>query len=515
MHLKLDNMKKLFTVCILMQIIIFNSLGANGDSIFNPWTIHTLRITYPYPTFYDSLLRTNSTDQYLMVQVDFNSEHYDSIGIQAKGNSSFSGPGQKKSFKLDINEFVRGQDIHGLKKLNFNNSFKDPTMMREKIVNDFLLAHNLPAPRTTYCNVYMNGQLWGLYTIVEAIDDEFCKRWFDNDDGNLFQGDPRGDLMWKGSSTQSLYTPSYDLENNTTLNDWSDLISLIDVINNTPTANLHTVLDNQLNVNTFLKQWACINLFASLDSYFGSGHNYYIYHDTIADKFQWIGWDNNEAFGNFKNGLSSTQIENLDMYYISNPTSNRPLCNNILLNPTYKEAYNQAYCELLGDFSNALIDPKIDSLNALIRASVFADPKKTTTNAQYDSNIVSKVTMSGPGGLDAFGLKSFIGVRRAAALASLSSHSVTCTNALNDATAAGEHPIVVAPNPATDNIQIFSEMPVEGAIRIFDINGKLVLEEDARMRLQIDIDISNWSKGCYILKINNGEKVTIQKVIKE
>ena len=184
-------MNNKFSLLFICTFIFQLAFAANGDSIFNPWTVHTLRITYPYISFYDSLLNTNASDQYLMVQIDFNSEHYDSIGIQAKGNSSFSGPGQKKSFKLDINEFANGQDIHGLKKLNFNNSFKDPTMMREKIVNDFLRAHGLPAPRTSYCNVYMNGQLWGLYTIVEAIDDEFCKRWFNNKDGNLFQGDPR------------------------------------------------------------------------------------------------------------------------------------------------------------------------------------------------------------------------------------------------------------------------------------------------------------------------------------
>lgn len=489
--------KKTYLILLLSCFFII-SQAANGDSIFNPWTIHTLRITYPYSTFYDSLLNTNTTDQYLMVSVDFNSEHYDSIGIQAKGNSSFSGPGQKKSFKLDINEFVNGQDIHGLKKLNFNNSFKDPTMMREKIVNDFLRAHGLPAPRTTYCNVYMNGQLWGLYTIVEAIDDEFCKRWFSNKDGNLFQGDPRGDLAWKGSSTQSLYEPNYDLENNSTANDWSDLIELINIINNTPTASLNTALEAKLNSSNFIKQWATINLFSSLDSYIGSGHNYYIYHDTITDKFEWIGWDNNEAFGNFKNGLTATQLLNLDMYYISTPTNSRPLCNNMLLNTTYKNAYNQAYCELLDDFSISYFEPKIDSLYDLIKSSVYADPKKTTTNAQFETNIDTTVFMSGPGGLDAFGLKSFIRGRRTAALASLNSHSVVCTNAIEEDLVSSH--LQIMPNPTNSWVQIAFDHAYSGDITLYDAIGNIMNSYKIHKENAYSIDLSNLSNGFYFLK---------------
>jgi spore coat protein CotH len=269
--------KKFFTSMLIVCFYTTQVFAGNGDSIFNMTYVHNLYITFPYPSFYDSLIKTNTTDEYLKVSILFNNETYTDVGIKVKGNSSFNNPSQKKSFKLDFNEFVQGQDIHGLKKLNFNNSFKDPSFMREKLCNDFLIDHNIPAPRTTYCNVYMNNQLWGIYTIVEEIDDEFCKHWFGSNDGNLFKGDPRGDLRWKGSTTQSLYETEYELKNNSTANDWTDLISLIDVINNTPNANLVTALDAKLNTSLFMKQWAAMNIFSSLDSYIGSGHNYYFF----------------------------------------------------------------------------------------------------------------------------------------------------------------------------------------------------------------------------------------------
>lgn len=54
-----------------------------------------------------------------------------------KGNSSFNNPSTKKPFKVDLNEYVSGQDYDGIKKFNLNNGFKDPTMLSEKLTLDF------------------------------------------------------------------------------------------------------------------------------------------------------------------------------------------------------------------------------------------------------------------------------------------------------------------------------------------------------------------------------------------
>jgi spore coat protein CotH len=459
--------------------------------------VHNLYITFPYPNFYDSLLNTNVTDVYLKVNILFNNVAYTDVGIKVKGNSSFNNPSQKKSFKLDFNEYVQGQDIHGLKKLNFNNSFKDPSFMREKLTNDFLIDHGIPAPRSTYCNVYMNNQLWGIYTIIEEIDDEFCDHWFGSNDGNLFKGDPHGDLRWKGSSSQSLYETEYELKNNSTANNWSDLISLIDVINNTPNANLPSMLDPKLNTSLFVKQWAAINLFSSLDSYIGSGHNYYLYHDTVTDKFQWIAWDNNEAMGSFKNGMTTTQIVNLDINYLSMPGS-RPLCNNMLLNPTYKSMYHSAYCELKSDFNNAYFDPKIDSIKNVIQQSVYNDPKKFYSNTKFDSSFNYDLTLSGPGGIVVFGLKNFIANRETAVESSFLSNNITCWP-LHTTSLSNENPITIYPNPATGIINIKTTGPIE-QIQLFTITGTKISQFE--INNNGSIDLSHLSKGLYCIKLN-------------
>lgn len=500
--------KNLLSLCLLL-VTVAKLYAGNGDSIFNMQYIHSLHITFPYPAFYDSLIHTNTTDLYLNVSIDFNGEIYNNVGIKVKGNSSFNNPSQKKSFKLDFNEFISGQDIHGLKKLNFNNSFKDPSFMREKLVNDFLIEHQIPAPRTTYCNVYMNGQLWGLYTILEEVDDEFCDHWFGSNDGNLFKGDPHGDLRWKGSATQALYETEYELKNNSTANNWSDLIGLIDVINNTASSNLQSALDARLNTATFVKQWAVWNMFSSLDSYMGSGHNYYIYHDTITDKFQWISWDNNETFGSFKNGLTTTQLMNMDMYYISTPAS-RPLCNNMLNNPSYKSLYNSAYCELKQDFTHAYFDSKIDSIKNVIQSSVYADPKKFYSNNSFDSSIQYDINITGPGGIAVFGLKSFITARNTAINSSFASNAVICWPSEIADVHEKELTVEIVPNPVVDQINISSNKELQ-SIRITDIAGHIVYFADNVHSFHQMIPSSSLSKGIYFLEVNHDKVYKISK----
>jgi len=487
------------------MFIIHLTKASPGDSIFNMPYIHNLQITFPYSNFYDSLLYTNVTDEYIPVDINFNGEIYNQVGIKVKGNSSFNNPSQKKSFKLDFNKFVSGQDIHGLKKLNFNNSFKDPSFMREKLTNDFLIEHNLPAPRVTYCNIYMNGQLWGLYTLVEEIDDEFCRHWFDSNDGNLFKGDPHGTLQWKGSMNQTLYESDYELKNNSTVDDWSDLISLINVINNTPDASLQDALEPKLKTSKFVKQWAAQNIFVSLDSYIGPGHNYYLYHDTVTDKFQWIAWDNNESFGTFKLNLTSPLLIDLDMYFVSAPGA-RPLCDKMLLNAYYRNLYSMAYCKLRDDFTNAYFDPIIDSLRPIIQASVYADPKKFYSNTKFDSSFNYDILLPHEA-LVVFGLKNFIAARAVAIQNSISNNAVNCVLDISE----GDMPIdgiVLYPNPAFDKLFINTKMQVS-SIMFFDSQGRLLQSFDMNGSC---LDISRFSPGLFILRINDTiyRKVIIQ-----
>ena len=78
-------------------------------------------------------------EEYQRADILYDGERLSDVAVRTKGNSSLNfvanNPGSVRfPFKLDTNRFVDGQKLRGLKKLNFNNGFKDPSL-QHKIIN--------------------------------------------------------------------------------------------------------------------------------------------------------------------------------------------------------------------------------------------------------------------------------------------------------------------------------------------------------------------------------------------
>ncbi len=472
-----------------------------GDVFFGQAIVHDVYMTFPQANYWDSLVAYKPLELYLKGDVTIDGIFYANVGVKFKGNSSYSNPSTKKPFKVDLNEYVAGQDHDGLKKFNLNNGFKDPSFMREKVALDFYSQQGLAAPRCAYTRVYLNGTYWGLYMFVEEANKTFLEDRFANKQGNLFKGDPSGDLKWLGSSPSSYYS-KYELHTNETANDWTDLVNLIDKINNSG-VNFQDSLETVLNTTTFIQHWAAMNLFVNLDAYIGSGHNYFIYHDTLSDKFEFLSWDANESFGNFNMGLTNTQLKNLSMFHVSSPGSSRPLVANMLTVPAYKASLVNVFCQWLQyDFSNAALDPKIDSLANAIRTDVYADPIKFYSNTDFENNLSSDVGMT-------MGIKSFITARRNALMTELFNNGCYVGVTENTAT---ENRALVYPNPAKDVITIdLQNTAGENVLSIYNSVGQEVLKHELSDQL-VTIDISGFSEGVYLVRINENTISKIQKI---
>jgi spore coat protein CotH len=330
---------------------------------------------------------------FMAAEFDWNGVHFDSIGVRFKGNSSyFSYPGLKKSFKLDIDEYVDGQEIYGLDKLNLNNGFSDPTCVREKCCYELSEALGLPTVRTNYVALYINGDYWGLYTLVEQVDQEFIESRFGTDEeGNLWKGDPHGTLRYLGPS-ESNYYQEFELENNEDENDWSALVELADGLNNTPVQNLPDTISSLMDVNSALAMIALDIFTVNLDSYIGRCCNYYFYHKDRDDRMVFYEWDLNESWGMFNRwNLSIMQLKELDPFWI-NPEEERPLAGQLWEIEDYRSVYLGHMKQLMAGaaFPDSLV-ARMEFLRDMIRPHVYADPYKMFTNEDFDASLSSDV----------------------------------------------------------------------------------------------------------------------------
>lgn len=490
--------------------------SAPSDSLFNTDQVVTIDLTFAETDFWSTLTADYLADLGATVTADVTitdntgTHTYPQVEVDLKGNSSYSHPGNKKSFKIDFNDNISGQKYHGMTKMHFNNCFKDPTFMREKIFFDYARSQGVLAPRVLYANVNMNGTFWGFYDMVEAVDKNFLDRWVDDNDGNLFKagdnfnsgGTTAADLAYYGNDPTSYYD-RYELKTNESENDWSDLIALVQMLNTASDADLTAQFPAQWEWQPLLRSLAMDNLFANLDSYINSARNYYVYHDSTTLKWNWIKWDGNEAFGSYSAGMGSGNPENLAPDYV---TASRPLMTKLMGVPALYTDYVEAYCTVLEGFTSLDMDPKIDAIKTLIQPHVTADVNKQYTTAQFLANIDNNINVGGGGGGGTvYGLKSFIAAR-----ANYLSGALDCSMvSVQELTSPVE--LSVYPNPVTDVLHV--RLPVGYSAESLSLTDALGRSIPVNYSDGV-VDLSGVARGAYVLMLRGSTGQLAARVVK-
>lgn len=296
-----------FILCLVFLCFFStqNTFAQTDYDLFDATYIHEIRINFSENDFWE-ILTNNYEDNignggdavpYISASTVIDGMSMDSVGIRQKGKSSYSRSNYyKKSIKIDFNEFVRGQKFMGYKKFNLHNGACDPAMMRDLLGFDMMRRAGVKAPRYAYCKLYLNDEFWGVYGIIEQIDDVFVKDHFADGSGNLFKNGGWSNMEWLGDTIAN-YKEDFELKTNEEEDDWTGFLHLTDVINNYPDAAFPTAIQEIFNVDAYLHVLAIDVLTNNWDSYIQNRRNWYLYEDPTSGKFNWIPWDYNLAMG--------------------------------------------------------------------------------------------------------------------------------------------------------------------------------------------------------------------------
>ncbi|MCK5116929.1 MAG: CotH kinase family protein [Candidatus Aegiribacteria sp.] len=404
----------------ILVLIISGSAAAALEPpvhpLFDGDQVHEFHLTFEQSDWWEQLENNYASQIYIEASFDWESIHLDSIGVRFKGGSSyFSNMTMKKSFKLDIDAFIEGQEIYGLDKLNLNCNFNDPSFVREMCGYELCRAIGLPTERTNFVALYINNTYWGLYTLVEQYDQEFIdSRFGDGENGNLWKGDEHGSLEYLGSS-QAAYYSQYELKTNEEENDWTALIDLVYGINNTPSPYLLDSLSGLVDINSALVLLAVDNLVVNLDSYAGRCCNYYLYNRERDDRFVFADWDMNESWGVFNSwGLSIPELRELNIEWVSpDYGEERPLAEKLWSIDEMLEVYKGHLRRMLaGEAHPDEILPRMEELREFIAPWVYMEtpPRMLFTADEFDAAMTTDIEIGGGPGPARYapGLQPFI-----------------------------------------------------------------------------------------------------------
>ena len=376
--------------------------------------------------------------------------------IRPKGNTSLTSIANdpttdRYSFKLEFDYYVDGQTCFSLDKLILNNNYADATNMKEALIYDMYQYLGADASLYNYAKLSVNGEYWGVYLALEAVEDSFLLRNYGVQDGELYKpdsmnigggGEPGGDFKaddmdfgdldlgdmtppdrnaapaeqktaaagerpaddfgfgggkggfsMSGGGADLNYTDD-ELDSYETIWDGeiadttkADHKRVVTALKNISEGN---ALEDYMDVDNLLCYMAVHVFSVNEDSLSGSmAHNYYLY--EAGGKLNLIPWDYNLALGGMGRSNDATSVVN---DAIDNAFSGTTFFDTLMENETYHSQYYAYLQQLVSEYING---GGFDAFYTRVRSQIDALVDASALNL----SAMGYMNSGGGGGFDA------------------------------------------------------------------------------------------------------------------
>ncbi|HEX5625268.1 MAG TPA: CotH kinase family protein [Saprospiraceae bacterium] len=403
-------MKKISSLLLVLAFIRMDAqklpeemeISANGQRLISggkPVTglyrtdqIRRVELVFSQPDYWTQLTNNYQSKKDIPATLIMDGESYPNVGVRFKGQTSYQRvTTQKKSFNVTMDFMDTSQDLKGYETLNFNNSFEDNSYIRE-VLYENITRPFFPSLKAGYIHLYINGQDWGLYPNVQALDGEYVKQWFLSNEGSRWRcerqagtGGPGGGGFGAGTSTlnylgedTALYKPNYTLKNTTLENPWSDLVRVTRILNTVPLNQHEDSLNKVLDVDRALWFLAKEILFGDDDSYINKGGmDYYAIYQKDVERLIPLEYDANSVMKG-QTATWSIFLKEADVRF--------PLANRLFAVPALRQRYLAHFRTLFNQtLDSSYFKSQVDYYYQLIDSVVVTDPKKLMTYQAFNT----------------------------------------------------------------------------------------------------------------------------------
>ncbi|MBR0457251.1 MAG: CotH kinase family protein [Firmicutes bacterium] len=385
---------------------------------------------------WNEMLDTAMEKKWQNCDVIVNGTRFYNVGIRPKGDSSLSSIAEspdcnRYSFKLKFDKYTDGQKCWGLDKLCLNNNYGDITNMKEAMVYDMFRYLDADAPLWNYAKISLNGEYWGVYLALEAVDDSFLRRNYGTQHGALYKpgssaaGDEEleedwpeedmglaedADMMWEDFAEDDMFEEGIE-EGGAELKYIDDdpesywgifpcqISKTTDEDHRRVIAALKNIsekkrMDSNIDTDNVLRYMVAHQFSVNNDSLSGDGaHNYYLY--ETDSRLNLIPWDYNLCFGAYEmeswdlNGAVSMDTTETASNMINHPIDDfwmrTSFFDGLLQAKEYRELYHRNFRSLIeGYVLGGGFDLFYNRTRAQIDDLVKNDPNALYSYGAYD-----------------------------------------------------------------------------------------------------------------------------------
>jgi hypothetical protein len=202
---------------------------------------------------------------------------------------------RKLSLRVDARAFEVKKDnktaplIHGMRSLLFAGMPVDLSMMSERTAFSLMGSLGMIVPMATHAKVFLNGKFLGVYSFVQAVDEEFTQVHFANDKrkgkGGLYKE------LW--FNPLHMLNPSDNFQSGAK-SDEKFMRDIMAAVERTPLTGdaPKQFFDQYFDVQSFIDLTAFNTVIGATDDW-RQRHNFYLYvrEDNFGKKLVWIPWD--------------------------------------------------------------------------------------------------------------------------------------------------------------------------------------------------------------------------------
>ncbi len=160
------------------------------NRLFDRTRVHTIDIVM---SDWEGFIETCQNEEYSPCSIVIDGEAYKNVGIRAKGNTSLSSVASmgssRYSFKIEFDQYDKDKSYYGLDKICLNNLIQDNTCMKDYLAYTLMADFGVASPLCSYVYITVNGEEWGLYLAVEAVEESFLQRNYGSAYGELYKPD--------------------------------------------------------------------------------------------------------------------------------------------------------------------------------------------------------------------------------------------------------------------------------------------------------------------------------------
>ncbi len=193
---------------------------------------------------------------------------------------------------VKFDEFIDGQRYQGLEEVVVRSSFT-ATALNETLALGIVGLAGEPTQRSVHAALSVNGGDRVLRHVIEVPDDVWEERTFGSD-GVLYKALTRGTWQYRGEDPLA-YTDSFSQETRRNRQDLQPLIDFVRFLEEADDETFASALPARLDVGSFARYLALMDLLANFDDIDGPGNNAYLRFDLDTERFRILTWDLNLA----------------------------------------------------------------------------------------------------------------------------------------------------------------------------------------------------------------------------